>query len=207
VLYEIPGMHSVQVRDDSFTGADGESLPMRVYGTHGPIVVILTGYPDPGFSQRLGCRFMDMEWSISMAQLIAASGMTAITHSNRDPKPDAEALMRFLSGKKIGIWATSGHAPVAFHALRHADCAVFSNPIVGVLPEGKPALLIRSGKDETPGLNAALDQCVAAALATNQPITVVNHPEALHSFDLFHPGPETGRILRQGLEFLRAHLV
>lgn len=211
VLYEIPGMRSVHARAAEFTGADGQPLPMVIYEASNPsadpppIVVVIEGYPDPGFRQRLGCRFMDMEWSISMAQLIAASGMTAVTHSNRDPRADAIALLQQLGGR-IGIWATSGHCPVALQALPHASCAVLSNPLVGEIATGRPMLVIRSGNDETPGLNAALDPFIARAIAANEPITVVNHPEAPHSFDLFHPGAETRRILQQGLDFLRAHL-
>ena len=213
VLYAIPGMDAVVVRDDEFIGADGQALPVRIYeawhpiGDPPPVVVIAAGYPDPGFAAKLGCRFMDMEWTISMAQLIAASGMTAITHSNREPQADAVALMLSLQGKRIGIWATSGHCPVAFHALRYADCAVFSNPMAGEIAVGKPMFLIRSGKDDTPGLNVALDALIARGLSENEPITVVNCPDAPHAFDLFHPGPETGRILQQGLDFLRAHLM
>ena len=69
-----------------------------------------------------------------------------------------------------------------------------------------PLLIVASGKDETPGLNAALDAFMARAIAENRPITLVNYPEAPHSFDLHLDGPETRRILQQGLDFLRAHL-
>jgi acetyl esterase/lipase len=209
VLYEIPGMQSVPVRDDSFTGADGEPLPMKIYGDRGPIVVMLAGYPDPGFSQRVGCRFMEMEWTISMAQLIAASGMRAITHSNRDPQADADALLTHLGGQKIGVWATSGHGPVALAVMQRATCGVLINPVVEPLsPQAlKPLFVVRAGQDETPGLNVALDAFVTRAIATNHPLTLVNYPDAPHAFDLFRDDPETRRILQQGLDFLRAHLV
>ena len=50
-----------------------------------------------------------------MAQLIAMSGMTAVTHSNREAEPDAVALMKHLGAnyRKVGLWATSGHGPLA----------------------------------------------------------------------------------------------
>jgi hypothetical protein len=212
VLYEISGMENVAVRDDSFSGADGEPLPMKIYGDRGPIVVMLAGYPDPGFSQKLGCRFMEMEWTISMAQLIAASGMTAVTHANRDPQPDAVALLKHLEGNRIGIWATSGHAPVALAVLEHADCGVLINPFFQgpkpLSPQAlRPLFLVRAGKDETPGLNVALDEFVARAIAANRPLTLVNYADAPHAFDLFRDDRETRRILQQGLDFLRAHLV
>lgn len=220
VLYEIPGMRSAEVRDDWFIGADGQRLPAKVYqavdpiSDPAPIVVILEGYPDAGFEQHVGCPFMEMEWTISMAQLIAASGMTAVTHSNRDPLPDAIALLDRLAstGSKLGIWATSGHAPVALRAMSKVACAVLSNPVVPqdlktLGPHDPPVFLIRSGNDETPGLNAALDAFTAQAIADDRSLTLVNYPAAPHSFDLFLDGPETRRILQQGLDFLRAHLM
>ena len=218
VLYEIPGMQSVHVRDDSFTGADGQPLPMKVYeplhlkaDTTGlaPVVVILEGYPDAGVEKHVGCRFMEYQWTIDMAQLIAASGMTAITHSNRDPLPDAKALLDHVAapGGKVGIWSCSGHGPVVLEAAPRATAAVLINPITKDYCPGIPLFVVRAGKDETPGLNVALDGFVTRAIAENRPITLVNYPEAPHAFDINLDGPETRRILQQGLDFLRAHLV
>lgn len=213
VLYEIPGMHSVQVREGEFAGADGQLLPMAIYeaiapiADPAPVVVIVAGYPDQGYRQHVGCRFMEIEWSITMARLIAASGMTAVTHSNRDPGADAIALVESFQGRRVGIWGISGSAPVALAALAHASCGVLINPVVGEDPRAtKPVFVVRAGKDETAGLNAALDRFITAAIGRNEPITAVNYPEAPHAFDLFLGQPETGRILQQALDFLRAKL-
>jgi hypothetical protein len=215
VLYEIPGMQSVPVREDSFRGADGQPLPMKIYGDQGPSVVILEGYPDAGFQKHVGCTFMEMEWTISMAQLIAASGMTAVTHANRDPLPDAQALLNHLAsrGDKIGIWSTSGHAPIAVQVLSQVQCAVLSNPLLAQDAKTArfqgpqtPLFVIRSGQDQTPGLNAALDPFIQAAIAANDPVTVVNLPSAPHSFDLFFDSEQTRHTLREALAFLRVYL-
>ena len=69
-----------------------------------------------------------------------------------------------------------------------------------------PLFIIRAGRDETPGLNADLDAFTARALAANKPITLVNYPSAPHSYELSVDAPETRRVLRQGLDFLKAHL-
>jgi hypothetical protein len=213
VLYEIAGMRAIEGKDDEFPGAGGVKLPMRRYATTPSpelrsAVVIVEGYPDAGFAERLGCRFMDMEWSISLAQLIAASGLTAVTHSNRTPAPDAIALMKHLAsqGFRLAVWGTSGHGPVAMAAMEHAACGVLTNPIVDDTVVTKPLYLVRSGRDETPGLNAALDQFVSDALAANRPLTLVNHPEAPHSFELNHHSTLTRSVLRHALAFLRFHL-
>jgi len=213
VLYEIPGMRAIEGTDLEFAGADGAMMPMRVYSSPIPMprptaVVIVAGYPDAGFSERLGCRFMDMEWSISLAQLLAASGITAVTHSNRQPAEDAVALMRGLEsqGWQLGVWATSGHSAVAQAALRWAQCGVLTNPLVADVEVTSPLLLVRSGRDETPGLNEALDRFIAKAIASNRPLTVANHPTASHSFELNHDSALTRFLLRQAIAFLRFHL-
>jgi len=212
VLYEIPGMKSVPVRKSAFPGANGEPLPLEIYEAMNPtgdcVVAILEGVPDAGFEKHVGCKFMEMEWTISMAQLIAASGMTAVTHSNRDPEPDGVALMKYLGEKyrKVGVWSTSGNGPVVLVVASHATCAVLNNPITKDFCPDTPLFVIRAGKDETPDLNAALDGFVARALVENKPVTLVNYPEAPHSYELSLDGPETRRILQQGLDFLLAHL-
>jgi len=226
VLYEIPGMPSIRVHEHEFAGADGRPLPLTVYeptnpiDTPAPVVILLEGYPDPGFVHRIGCRFMDMQWTISMAQLIAASGLAAITHSNHDPKADAIALIDHVTsrgaklgvdGTRIGIWATSGHAPIAVQMLPRVACAVLSNPFLPAEyatlgPRHRPLFIVRSGKDETAGLTPALDAFIHAAINANEPITVVNLPDAPHSYDLFYDTPVTRHVLQQGLAFLRVYL-
>ena len=212
VLYEILAMDSVRVRKDEFPGADGQPLPIEIYEPIEPagdcVVAIIEGVPDAGFQKHVGCTFMEMEWTIGMARLIAASGMTAVTHSNRDPEADAIALIKHLAAthRKVGVWSTSGHGPVALVAAAHAACAVLNSPITkGNCPD-TPLFIIRAGRDETPGLNAALDTFVATAIADNKPLTLVNYPEAPHSFELSLGTPATGRVLQQGLDFLLANL-
>jgi len=206
-------MKSVRVERSTFPGANGEPLPLEIYQAANPIgdcvVAILEGVPDAGFEKHVGCKFMEMEWTISMAQLIAASGMTAVTHSNRHPEPDGVALMNHLGAKyrKVGIWSTSGNGPVVLVVASHATCAVLNNPITKDFCPDTPLFVIRAGKDETPDLNAALDGFVARALAEDKPVTLVNYPGAPHSYELSLDAPETWRILQQGLDFLRAHLM
>ena len=225
VLYDIAGMNAIEPQEFEFPGSDGQPLAGRIYLPLCPdplaaVVVIIEGFPDPGFVKHVGCRFMDMQWSISMAQLIAASGLAAITYANRQPAADASAVIDHVTaklGSRIGLWATSGHGPVAISVLHRVLCGVLSNPITeGVIRLREdasarqagpvPIFVIRSGKDETPGLNAALDQFIAEALAQNEPITVVNHPEAPHSFELYDNSPAARLILQQALEFLRTQL-
>jgi hypothetical protein len=132
VVYEIPGMEAVSVRRDIVyrTTAAGD-LTLDLYSPPKtsvplPAVVFVPGYSDPGAEARLGCKFKEMGSYISWARLTAASGMAAITYSNREPIADLDAVMRFIrenalslgiDGGRIGIWAASGNVPLALSLL------------------------------------------------------------------------------------------
>ena len=45
------------------------------------------------------------------------------------------------------------------------------------------------------------------ALANDLPLTVVNHPEAPHAFDLFDDSERSRIVVRQMLNFLQLHLL
>src|SRR5258708_29067488 len=93
-------MGGVTVRRDVEFGAnDGGPLLMDLYyppdaasGTQIPAVVVVAGYPDPGFERMLGCKFKDMGSSVSWGRLLAASGLVAITYADREPEADLAAL-------------------------------------------------------------------------------------------------------------------
>jgi hypothetical protein len=87
----------------------------------------------------------------------------------------------------------------------------FINPCTGKsvadLPQQAPLFIARAGRDQFAGLNDALDRFVAAALARNLPMTLVNHADAPHAFDLDHDSDTTREIVKGTLAFLRLHLL
>ena len=217
----MPGMNDVRVERgetmDVYRPAAGE--PRRA-------VVIVAGYRDEGFQRIVGCRFKEIGAVTSWARLMAASGLTAIAYTNRDPVADAQTLIRSLGVDDVALFATSGHVPLALWlvaqrlATRAALCYGytfdvpeaarafgFANPLeeksIDDLPSDVPLFIARAGRDEMPGLNETLDRFVAAALARNLPITVTNHPEGPHAFDLDHDSATTRAIVRSVLAFLR----
>jgi hypothetical protein len=67
-----------------------------------------------------------MASSISWGRLIAASGMVAVTYTNTSPAADLQALLDHLQrnglalgieGNAVGLWASSGNAPMALSRL------------------------------------------------------------------------------------------
>jgi hypothetical protein len=147
LLYRIEGMEQVETRRDVtyFSNAD-TSLAMDIYYPAGapdtsgaPVVLIVAGYRDVGVPLTLGCRFKEMEMVISLAQLIAASGMAAVAYQTSDPAADARRVVDFvvdsgsalrLDGNRIGVWGMSGNGPTAVALLMdrgpNLRAAVFS---------------------------------------------------------------------------------
>jgi hypothetical protein len=87
----------------------------------------------------------------------------------------------------------------------------FVNPAAGKgvedLPRRTPLFIARAGRDEMPQLNATLDRFVARALDANLPLTLVNHPEGPHAFDLLDETEASREVVRRILGFLRFHLM
>jgi hypothetical protein len=133
VLYEIAGMDDARVRCDlEYEPSSGGSLTMDVYYPRAeaaaprPAIVLVSGYPDEGFQRILGCRFKDMASSVSWAQLFALSGIVAIAYTNREPVRDLDSLLEFVVNnagrlgvdeRRVGLFATSGHGPLALSRL------------------------------------------------------------------------------------------
>jgi hypothetical protein len=134
VLCHLPGAEDPVVRRDlEYASAEGGALTLDLYRPRAaasrtplPAVVIVAGYPGEGTRRILGCSFKEMGSTTSWARLIAASGMSAIAYTNRDPERDARALFRFvrenaaelgIDGSRLGLWASSGNAPLALSLL------------------------------------------------------------------------------------------
>ena len=134
VVYSIPGDDAVAVRRDVEYGrADTGPLTLDLYypppaAGHAPhpVIVIVAGYPDAGFAAKVGCKFKDTGSSVSWGRLFAASGLAAVTYTNREPAADIHAVLRYLrqnAGElglyddRVGIWASSGNVPLALSLL------------------------------------------------------------------------------------------
>jgi hypothetical protein len=139
LVYRIPNMDDVKVRRDvEYKATDACVLTMDIYyppdsesgGARLPAVVIVAGYPDAGFEANIGCKFKEMASNICWGRLTAASGLVAITYTNREPATDLNALLRHIRQNadalgidedRIGLWASSGNVPLALSALMQED--------------------------------------------------------------------------------------
>jgi len=138
VVLTLPEMDKVVVRRDlPFGGGDGSERLFDLYlspaasGTgRPPVVVIVAGFPDPGYERMLGRSFRRMGATVSWAELLAASGIAAVAYANRDPATDLDALFAHLrdhadglglDGERVGLWASSGNGPLALATLMRPD--------------------------------------------------------------------------------------
>ncbi len=92
-----------------------------------PAVVLVTGYPDPGFEKMTGMKLKDIAQNQSWSRLLAASGVAAILYTATDPVQDALALVDWIHARgeeigidaqRLGILSMSGNVPNALHVLQ-----------------------------------------------------------------------------------------
>jgi hypothetical protein len=146
VVYHLPAADAVRIdRDVEYRTSDAGVLTMDIYfplewksEARTPAVIFVSGYSDAGFERILGCKLKEMESYVSWGQLMAASGMVAITYSALEPVVDTEALLQFIRQNagtlgidedRIGVWACSGNVPNALSLLmqksrEYLKCAV-----------------------------------------------------------------------------------
>jgi hypothetical protein len=149
VVYRIPGMEAATIRREvEYRTTDSGPLKMDLYyppdaksGARIPAVVFVTGYSDVRMWPVLRWgKFKDMAMSVSWGQLVAASGVVAVTYTNDEPTTDLWALLQYIrqhaatlgiDENRIGLSACSGHVPLALSILLQEDrdylkCAVLN---------------------------------------------------------------------------------
>ena len=127
VLYRIAGMESASIRRDvEYRKTDAGPLTMDLYypansktGARLPAVVFVHGYSDAGIGTPKVLdwpRFKEWELCRSWGQLVAASGLVAVTYTNRQPTADLLALLEHLRQNAAALYQ-AGDAAAADQAL------------------------------------------------------------------------------------------
>jgi acetyl esterase/lipase len=68
-----------------------------------------------------------------------------------------------------------------------------------------PTLVVRAGRDAKP-LNDSLEAFVAAALAKNGPVSMINYPAGDHGFEILNDTDETRRVIAQSIAWVKSRL-
>jgi acetyl esterase/lipase len=66
-----------------------------------------------------------------------------------------------------------------------------------------PTLVVRAGRDAKI-LNDSIDAFVAAALAKNAPVSLINYPAGDHGFEILNDTADTRRVIAQSISWLKA---
>jgi hypothetical protein len=133
-----------------------------------------------------------------------------------------------LDPSRLAIWSSSGNVPHALGVLAREPIAAaallygyfldlegtthvaqaaaqfrFAVPPVAVadLPRDVPLLVVRAGRDTTPGLNDTIERFVAAA--RDHRVTLVEHTEGPHAFDMLDDTPRSREVIEEVLAFFR----
>ncbi|MGE0623945.1 MAG: alpha/beta hydrolase [Pseudomonadales bacterium] len=136
-------------------------------------------------------------WACSGHAPTALALLAGVHASNKGPTPRCATL---LYGYLLDL---PGHNEVSAAA---AQFGFLPGPasLDAILPV--PTLVLRAGRDGMPGLLPSMDRFVAAALAGGFPLTLLNHPDAAHAFDLDDGRPESLTALHSVLDFLTRRL-
>jgi hypothetical protein len=104
IVYQIPEMKDVICHNGIvYHSVNGIDLKADIYvPSNGgksnplPIVIIVINYPDSVFNKIFGRDGKDLQMAVSWAELIAASGMAAVTYQTQFSHSETDSLIYFL---------------------------------------------------------------------------------------------------------------
>lgn len=203
-------------------GTDLQPKDWGIYQAWGRLVAA-AGYVGVTFTHRLSYPRTQIEEGAADVRTALDYVRTNAARLNVDPdriclaaySAGGPMLAPYMDGETEGIRCLVGYYP--FMDIRQttehqaAESAATRNaysPILHVKGAGArvPMLLVRAGNDRIPTLLDSVDRFVAAALAADYPLTVVNKPGGAHGFDNTEADARSREIIRQTLAFYGEHL-
>jgi hypothetical protein len=128
----------------------------------------------------------------------SGNGPTALSLLTNGPSG-----LRFAVLSNAFLLDLDGDSTVADQAAQFGFAAPNSGKAVGDVDPDVPLFLVRSGRDEVPGLNQTMDRFIERAIAANLPVRLVNLPDAPHSFDTLHDTEQSRDAIREIVAFMR----
>ena len=230
VVYTLPEMDQITLANIEYK----DGLTMDIYypldfdfTQNLPVVIFVNGFVDEEFQKMFGSKLKDSGVYISWGQLVAASGMIAITYETHDPDVDIHDLLNYTQANgswlrvdkdRICLWASSASPPTALIALtdtsaEYHDSLACTVIYYGIIPPVSvddlsadiPLFIVKAGKDDA-FLNIKLDKFVEKAREANIPLEFVDYEDGIHGFDVWQDTDESREIIKQTLEFMKTHL-
>jgi dienelactone hydrolase len=105
IVYQIPEMEDVVChKGEIYYSVDSMDLEADIYmppglsrGSKLPLVILTNNYPDVAWNKNDGVCHKDWQMIISWAELIAASGMIAVTYQTQFSPSESDSLISYLS--------------------------------------------------------------------------------------------------------------
>lgn len=216
-VYHDPRMAEVEARRDLvFASPGGTPLRFDLYRLPGeeklPVVVFFNGIGSIALK----------DWDIyrNWSRATAAGGLAAVTHQSRlgSEVADFDALAAHLlehqdeygvDAGRIIVWFASANVrtglPMVQDPARETVKAAVVYYGTAEVPKWRldlPVLFVRAGLDR-PFLNSLLDRNIGDAIASNAPVTVINHPGGHHPFEIDDDDQVSRRTISETIEFMR----
>lgn len=238
IVYQIPGMDTIQVQSriicshpDNTELILDQYMPLGVpLSTKSPGVLLVHGGPISPNTHPLP---KDWRAFVSYGQLLAASGLIALTFNHRyygkngeqQAGQDIEAVIEYiqthaeelgLDKNRVCVWVFSG-AGKLLPVILHRGEAVKSLVLYYTLLEFKdntnlwdtafakiPICVARAGLDRA-NVNKGIGQFVKRAQAAKAMYELLHHPEGHHGFDILDEDERSREIIAKTLEFIQAY--
>lgn len=229
LVFKVDGMARVRhLADRRFARSDGGELGYDAYlpaagASQGPrpAIIFIGGAPS----------VRGWRWYQDHGRIAAAQGFVALVPDKRFPRnaeavslgtADTAAFLDHLIAnaetlnidpRRMCLWVFSAGGRVAglpFDADSPAiRCLVGFYPILDAAagpvadPRARkiPTMIVRAGRD-TESINASITAFVGAAVAANQPLTLINLPEADHGFEGWNDNETSRTAMRRAYAFI-----
>lgn len=230
VLFTLPGMDRVIVENVPYKEGSTMDLyypPEFDSSFTTPAVIFVFGISDSSAMAMAGSTFKEMGQYISWGQLVAASGLIAVTYEvTSEPRVDTDDLITYVweNGPLLGIdpgrfclWSASSHSIAALEVLTDTTRNYRDSLACGVIYYGEtrtrnplrtdvPLFIVEAGQD-SPGGNLRIEEFVDEAKLAGVEVEFVIYHDGVHGFEVEQDTDETHDIVKRTLEFMKAHLM
>jgi hypothetical protein len=146
LVYQIPDMKNVIKHEGIiFHSGEGTNLKLDLYSPPNinknkrlPLVILINGYPDSVIKSWFGVGQKDLEIFVSWSELIAASGMIAVTYETEKSPFETDTLIKYLQKNaetynidlnRMAIFGCSANTLTALSLMQESSykikCAIF----------------------------------------------------------------------------------
>jgi hypothetical protein len=231
VVYEMPNMDQVVVRNVVYQTINNTDLTMDIYyppdlksGSQLPVVIFAFSFADSTMLSMIGSKLKDTGQYTCWGRLVAAPGLIGVAYETQEPPGDIDKVISHIRENgasldmdvdRICIWSCSSNPSVALPAImqkgrEYIRCAVVyygdMNTNFDYWRQDVPFFIVKAGLDSI-DLNESIDRFLEEAAGRSVPVVFVDYANGHHAFDLEDNNDESRRIIEETLQFMQFHLL